>query len=207
MLDLPEYSSTRDDLDRAMTGHVLGHGQLMGTYEKEGREEGRKEAMNLGFSGYGPMRSSCTSRIASECTGPAAASLRTEGWAMLAALLEDFVRVAGTEVETLLGVAAADKTPPPAVVVHRVDHAEEATVFRRLAAAADWTLVVAPEIDDVLPGRLEGSRQSAAAPSAQRRTRRGWPATSCTWPTVCANTMCRRRRPSCGLTLRRLSRP
>jgi Raf kinase inhibitor-like YbhB/YbcL family protein len=34
LLDLPEYSTTREDLDRAMKGHVLGHGQLMGTYER-----------------------------------------------------------------------------------------------------------------------------------------------------------------------------
>jgi Raf kinase inhibitor-like YbhB/YbcL family protein len=33
-LDLPAGPATRQQLDQAMTGHVIGHGQLMGTYQK-----------------------------------------------------------------------------------------------------------------------------------------------------------------------------
>src|SRR5439155_21870927 len=91
---------------------------------------------------------------AGEGVGPAAESLRTEGWVMLAALLEDFRRIPGAHVETMLGAAAAGRTPPAGVVVHPVDGGED-VLFRRLAAAADWTLVVAPEIDGILPDYLE----------------------------------------------------
>ena len=86
---------------------------------------------------------------------PSAVSLRQEGWAMLAALLEDFRRMPAAEVHTLLGAAAAGRTPPAGVVAHWADGAAEGVVFRRLAAAADWTLVVAPEIADTLPTCLE----------------------------------------------------
>ncbi|HVS39476.1 MAG TPA: ATP-grasp domain-containing protein [Gemmataceae bacterium] len=92
---------------------------------------------------------------ASRAAGPAAASLLTEGWAMLAALLEDFVRVPGAQVETMLGGAAAGKTPPPGVAVHHADAEDEDATFRRLAAGADWTLIAAPEIDGVLPERIQ----------------------------------------------------
>ncbi len=88
--------------------------------------------------------------------GPTAAPLLPEGWAMLAALLEDFGGLAGVTVETMLGreFLASGKTPPAGVVVHEVANGEEEATFRQLAAAADRTLVVAPECDDVLPERL-----------------------------------------------------
>ena len=86
--------------------------------------------------------------------GSAAASLLTEGWAMLAALLEDFARVPDAEVHTLLGPATAGRALSAGVVVHPADGNEEA-VFRRLAADADATLVVAPEIRGVLPDCLQ----------------------------------------------------
>lgn len=92
--------------------------------------------------------------------GPAAASLLAEGWAMLTALLEDFRRIPGVEVETMLGAAAADRSPPAGVVVHSVDGDREDVVFRQLTAAADWTLVVAPEIDGILPDCLEWIEES-----------------------------------------------
>ncbi len=97
---------------------------------------------------------------AGERAGPDAPSLRTEGWAMLAALLEDFGRLPGVHVQTILGAAAAGKAPPAGVAVHRVTTDEEEAVFRRLAAAADWTLIVAPEIDGILPDRLQRVEES-----------------------------------------------
>jgi predicted ATP-grasp superfamily ATP-dependent carboligase len=76
------------------------------------------------------------------CAGGAAApSLVPEGRAMLTALLEDFGRLPG--VDTL---------PAP--------HGGDEAAFRRLAAAADWTLVVAPECDGVLAERLRWANES-----------------------------------------------
>ena len=97
---------------------------------------------------------------AGEPAGPDAPSLLTEGRAMLAALLEDFRLLPGVQVETILGAAASGKTPPAGAAVHRVEAGEEEAVFRRLAAAADWTLIVAPEIDGVLPDRLQWVEES-----------------------------------------------
>jgi tyramine---L-glutamate ligase len=146
---------------------------------------------------------------AGEITGSAAAALRTEGWAMLSALLEDFDHIPGVEVETVLGAAMAAKKPPASVIVHRVDSSDEDVVFRRLAAAADWTLVVAPEIDGILPDTLQRieeahGRSLNATPEAARLTgdkllladhlrERGvptpptvlWPASAPSYPAVC----------------------
>ncbi len=75
---------------------------------------------------------------------------------MLAALLEDFGALAAVTVETMLGreFLASGETPPAGVVAHEVEYGGEEAMFRRLAAAADRTLVVAPECDDALPERL-----------------------------------------------------
>jgi predicted ATP-grasp superfamily ATP-dependent carboligase len=89
------------------------------------------------------------------CAGGAvatSASLAVEGWAMLAALVEDFHRLPGVIVETMLGRAGL--TLPDGVAVHRVNEGEEEALFHCLAGAADRTLVVAPEFDDILATRL-----------------------------------------------------
>lgn len=98
------------------------------------------------------------------CSGAMAGahtSLRTEGWAMLAAALADFARVPGVEVVTILD----EQCPPGPQVqfVRRVRSGEEEHAFRRAARSADFTLVVAPEFDDLLATRCrwaeeEGSR-------------------------------------------------
>jgi predicted ATP-grasp superfamily ATP-dependent carboligase len=81
------------------------------------------------------------------------ASLCAEGRAMLAALMEDFGRLAGVEVCTL----TAAKPEEPA--------------FRRLARSADWTLLIAPETDNLLWRRCqwvleEGGRLLGPSPQA-----------------------------------------
>jgi len=63
----------------------------------------------------------------------AAASLRAEGAAMLAAVLADLARVPGVNVVTLPD--------------------EDESAFCRFAAASDWTLVIAPETGGVLAER------------------------------------------------------
>jgi predicted ATP-grasp superfamily ATP-dependent carboligase len=69
---------------------------------------------------------------------PLSAALQAEGWAMLAALLEDFRRIPKVETVTLLTGCCGP---------------EEEIAFRRLAGTADFTLVIAPEFDDILRSR------------------------------------------------------
>jgi tyramine---L-glutamate ligase len=101
-------------------------------------------------------------------TGAPADGLRPEGRAMLAAALADFARLPGVEATTLLAPAAADWAPP-GVAVHVAGCPEEESTFRRLAAAADWTLVVAPECGGLLEERcrwVEASGGRLLGPSA-----------------------------------------
>jgi predicted ATP-grasp superfamily ATP-dependent carboligase len=80
-----------------------------------------------------------------------APSLQREGWAMLAALLEDFNRVGGVETVTLVSGQAetvAARHGFACVPAH-----DEETGFRSLAGAADYSLIIAPELDNVLAER------------------------------------------------------
>jgi predicted ATP-grasp superfamily ATP-dependent carboligase len=88
------------------------------------------------------------------------ASLRAEGRAMLAAVSEDFQQVPGVATCTLAPAASAE--------------IEEAA-FRRLAAEADFTLVIAPELDGLLLRRCRavldvGGRLLGPAPAAVQLT-------------------------------------
>jgi predicted ATP-grasp superfamily ATP-dependent carboligase len=80
---------------------------------------------------------------------PLAASLLAEGRAMLSAVAEDFRRVDGAGVVTLLGEDCTAEIGVP----YRRAGAREEDVFRELAAAADYTLVIAPEFDGLLADR------------------------------------------------------
>jgi predicted ATP-grasp superfamily ATP-dependent carboligase len=82
--------------------------------------------------------------------GPTPPSLRREGWAMLSAVAEDFARVPGVEVWTLLEESAL---PDVGHLCHRAAASTEACRFRTLAARADATLVIAPEFDELLEER------------------------------------------------------
>lgn len=94
------------------------------------------------------------------CAAPAestdsagAASLRAEGEAMLAAVLEDFQRVPGIDAFTI-----------------READAEEAA-FRQAARGADWAFIIAPEFHDLLFTRCrwalnEGSKLLGPSPDA-----------------------------------------
>lgn len=97
-------------------------------------------------------------------------SLRTEGWAMLAAVLDDFARLPGVEARTLLTAPPAG-TPAWTWQLIRPGAAEAA--FHAEARAADFMLVIAPEFDDILEtrcrwveeagGRLLGPSSAAVA--------------------------------------------
>jgi len=93
---------------------------------------------------------------------------------MLTALLNDFRGLPGVEVATIFGRSLlAARTAPDGVLVHPVETNDEEAVFRSLAAAADWTLVVAPEFDDILANHLHwiaesGGRSLGPTPGAAR---------------------------------------
>jgi predicted ATP-grasp superfamily ATP-dependent carboligase len=107
-----------------------------------------------------------------------AASLRREGWAMLSALLHDLGGCAGVRTASLLdaeALRAAGGRLPANLTVQRVEPGRGEEAFRRLAAAADATLLVAPECDDVLYRRCvwveeAGGRLLGPSPAAVRLT-------------------------------------
>jgi tyramine---L-glutamate ligase len=103
-------------------------------------------------------------------------SLRREGWAMLSALVEDFQKLPDIEIFTLI-----DDQWPFALgdVCTRIPWQEEAERFREIAAKCDWTMVIAPEFDDLLLDRsrivLEvGGRLLGSSPEAVRATGDKW---------------------------------
>ena len=82
--------------------------------------------------------------------GPLPRSMLTEATAMLTALAADFLAIDGSRVSVLQDVRADPLVLPccEAIEVHsKVHQCEE---FARLTAEADQTLVIAPEIDNVL---------------------------------------------------------
>jgi predicted ATP-grasp superfamily ATP-dependent carboligase len=108
----------------------------------------------------------CAAGVASHSLS---AALQSEGWAMFRALLEDFGRLPGIETFTLL----VEHCPYDYRygVCRRVRSEEEETRFRELAAAADFTLLIAPEFDGILQQRCRwviesGGRLLGPGPAA-----------------------------------------
>ena len=100
-----------------------------------------------------------------------AESLAVEGRAMVEALAADFARAEPVETVTCLrDRRLASWNPPGCRMVDVADRAEHDAAFDRLAAEADWTVVIAPEIGGALAercrrvaavgGRLLGPDQS-----------------------------------------------
>jgi predicted ATP-grasp superfamily ATP-dependent carboligase len=110
--------------------------------------------------------------ISAEASGPATPpSLRREGRAMLEAAVADFAAIPGVRVQTLLNNESV--ISPNVAEVVRCDRVEEA--FLELARRNDFTLVIAPEFDDLLKTRsrwvLEsGGRLLGCSPEAIRLT-------------------------------------
>src|SRR5438105_14830849 len=77
-------------------------------------------------------------------------SLRDEGWAMLAALVEDFDRVQGVETLTLM---QRSSERPLGHFCRRIGPGDERTSFQEMVALADLVLVIAPEFDHLLAER------------------------------------------------------
>jgi predicted ATP-grasp superfamily ATP-dependent carboligase len=101
-------------------------------------------------------------------------SLRIEGLAMLRAVVEDFASLPGMVIETLFDASLPDPGWP-GVHIHRCADGGEPAAFRALAGSADFTLVIAPEFDELLESRsrwvLEaGGRLLGSMPDAIRLT-------------------------------------
>jgi predicted ATP-grasp superfamily ATP-dependent carboligase len=88
---------------------------------------------------------------------PFASSLRVEGRAMLSAGVDDFRRIPGVETVSLLAGTDLTNNRDPCFLC--IDPSEEEQSFQELARKADFTLVIAPEFDDILAQR---SRKPAA---------------------------------------------
>ena len=80
-------------------------------------------------------------------------TLEPEGRAMLSAVVADFAVSDRAEVVTLLDARVRDVNMPQCDVVHVNSAPEERGRFVELAAEADYTLLIAPELDGVLFSR------------------------------------------------------
>jgi predicted ATP-grasp superfamily ATP-dependent carboligase len=95
---------------------------------------------------------------------------------MLAAVLEDFARCPGMQVSTLLDYRRRlPRLWSSCIAIQRVQPAAEKDAFCALAAAADWSLVVAPEFDGLLAERSRwveqaGGRLLGSSPKAIHET-------------------------------------
>jgi len=92
---------------------------------------------------------------------------------MLAAVLEDLSRVPSIQPVTMLDRACQRR--PSGTIAGLVGAGEEAGLFRELARGCDFTLVIAPEFDDLLYDRCrwveeEGRRLLGPSPEAVRLT-------------------------------------
>jgi tyramine---L-glutamate ligase len=113
---------------------------------------------------------------------PRAAALRTEGAAMLRAIVEDLAALREVELSVLAAPAIGDilACPQSQRVRHFVNPPEnEDAAFRDLAQHADWTLVIAPEFDDLLFNRCRsveqvGGRLLGPSSDAVRATSDKW---------------------------------
>lgn len=101
------------------------------------------------------------------------ATWAAEGRAMRRALAADFARLPGVAVWMTLDARLPDEPGPWQVA--RIGPGEEAEVFDRLAATADFTLLVAPETGGILLDRARrieqvGGRSLGSTPAAIERT-------------------------------------
>ena len=85
-----------------------------------------------------------------EVDATSSASLMREGTAMLRALIEDFAAVPSVQVVTMYDRRVRMPRIPNCDFRLVAGEADEQQTFRQLAAEADWTLVVAPEMNHIL---------------------------------------------------------
>jgi len=84
-------------------------------------------------------------------------SIQREGWAMLEALLEDFNSTPGVETTCLLHESFQGN--PSGKKCRLMGSEEEENVFRELARQADYTVVIAPELRQILLERARWAEE------------------------------------------------
>ncbi len=82
--------------------------------------------------------------------GPLPVSLLREGTAMISALAADLVRIPGCEVSALRDPRVLHLALPGCEVVDVICRTSQREEFERLAGAADATILIAPEFDNIL---------------------------------------------------------
>src|SRR5262245_56784704 len=86
---------------------------------------------------------------------PLESSLIDEAWAMLRAIVADFCSLANVEVWSTRDVRLPERYSLPCQVASIASAADERTSLVRFAAAADWSLLIAPESGGALERRCE----------------------------------------------------
>jgi hypothetical protein len=96
------------------------------------------------------------------------AGLVAEGRAMVMALLKDGIRSPDLQLELLLDahLPAVGVDLPVGVKVTRVARGNDGGALVRAAAAADWTVIVAPETGGALAARVASARSAGARVAA-----------------------------------------
>jgi predicted ATP-grasp superfamily ATP-dependent carboligase len=82
-----------------------------------------------------------------------ASSLMREGWAMLTALATDLAALPGTRVQVMVDHRGLPGPLPGCDLIAVHSPNDECSALCRLAAQADWTMVIAPEFDGILHPR------------------------------------------------------
>ncbi len=77
---------------------------------------------------------------------------------MLSAVVQDLNRIPGVEVLSPLNAELFPTHHGPHFLP--IDPAKEETIFRELAGKSDYTLVIAPELDDILATRCDWVEQA-----------------------------------------------
>ena len=102
--------------------------------------------------------------------GPLPASLLREGNAMIAALAADLARIGGCRVVALRDPRMVQFAPANCQIIDILSRASHGEEFDRLAAAADVTILIAPEFDGILlsAARRAIERSPSRSPSSIR---------------------------------------
>jgi predicted ATP-grasp superfamily ATP-dependent carboligase len=95
-----------------------------------------------------------------DAAGPVPGSLLREGAAMIGALAADLVRIPDFRVSALRDPRVLQLALPGCAVVDVISRWSHREEFERLAGEADATILIAPELDDIL---LKAARLAAAS--------------------------------------------
>jgi predicted ATP-grasp superfamily ATP-dependent carboligase len=95
-----------------------------------------------------------------DAAGPVPGSLLREGAAMIGALAGDLVRIPDCRVSALRDPRVLQLALPGCSVVDVISRSSQREEFERLAAEADATILIAPELDDIL---LKAARLATAS--------------------------------------------